>query len=1788
MDTSMRRKAALETNFKNRTVVLNEEARADGYQCEPRDLTTIDDYHYSAGEWVNIDLFKATQEAVEVKCGKDLTKSVEYNMLHYQFIERRDTNERSGNNESSGDRSTSDSERPNVYVIVFDSTSTPFFLRSMPKTLRLMTERHEAITFPFANKVGMNSRPNAWAFMFGRWAITQPWKTMSFSHVFYTFQCIIRDYMSAYGNQSKLLFMWNTNLAHAYFNGLHRADEPFYNVLNQHEARLNNSFVFIIADHGLRYGAARDKTKQGELEDCNPLLMISVPDQLRRSPLIDVLKENARKLVTHYDTYASLMDLAQAIKKGTLKEFANPKRDIFKAGHGSSYFRQSMMEPRDCGSLRIPYEYCLCHKDFHPPLDASSTFARRLAEYVLSYLETVIDEAGVSSKCFKMSILHDRTVVEKLNVPGDRDIYRITMSLWPSSGRFSGYVEVDENGSIYIVSPRFERARPPLMDTNEFTKAKYVLCHFSESKIFKGKIGFLLAVSISLLAVYILMSVTTSSKRRLKLLDFKTRRFSSGTNGNTSFEKRCVLHKLDPFDPEIMKYNDPAWKPPCDVKQSLKTNLKNRTVVLNEEARADGYQCEARDLTTIDDYHYSAQEAVEVKCGKDLTKSVEYNMLHYQFIERRDTNERSGNNESSGDRSTSDSERPNVYVIVFDSTSTPFFLRSMPKTLRLMTERHEAITFPFANKVGMNSRPNAWAFMFGKQISQIASNPYSDEILPDLHGAASCAAATDGEKFWMREFREMGYHTAMENDLDNGAINWPNCTGFKQPPAKHYKNALFVRSSETEAEDIRRTQESLCHYYHQYRDQFNYLSDYMSAYGNQSKLLFMWNTNLHHVYFNGLHRADEPFYNVLSQHEARLNNSFVFIMGDHGLRHGAARDKTKQGEIEDCNPFLMISVPYQFRRSPLMNVLKENARKLVTQYDTYASLMDLAQAIKKGTLKEFANPKRDIFKAGHGSSYFRQSMMEPRDCGSLRIPYEYCLCHKDFHPPLDASSAFARRLAEYVLSYLETVIDEAGVSSKCFKMSILHDRTVVEKLNVRGDRDIYRITISLWPSSGRFSGYVEVDENGSIYIVSPRFERVTRYDNQGECVEDLEESRPTFMDTNESKEEKYVLCPFYESKIFKGKIGFLLAVSISLLAVYILMSVTTSSKRRLKLLDFKTRRFSSGTNGNASFEKRCVVHKLDPFDPEIRKYNDPAWKPPCDVKQSLKTNLKNRTVVLNEEARADGYQCEARDLTTIDDYHYSAGEWVNIDLFKATQEAVEVKCGKDLTKSVEYNMLHYQFIERRDTNERSGNNESSGDRSTSDSERPNVYVIMFDSTSTPSFLRSMPKTLRLMTERHEAITFPFVNKVGMNSRPNAWAFMFGKQISRVASNPYSDEVLPDLDGAASCAVATDDEKFWMREFREMGYHTAMENDWDKGAVNWPNCTGFKKPPAKHYKNALFIRSSEPEAEDIRRTQESLCHYYHQYKDQFNYLSDYMSAYGNQSKLLFMWNTNLHHVYFNGLHRADEPFYNVLSQHEARLNNSFVFIMGDHGLRHGAARDKTKQGEIEDCNPFLMISVPYQFRRSPLADVLKENARKLVTQYDTYASLMDLAQAIKKGTLKEFANPKRDIFKAGHGSSYFRQSMMEPRDCGSLRIPYEYCLCHKDFHPPLDASSAFARRLAEYVLSYLETVIDEAGVSSKCFKMSILHDRTVVEKLNVPGDRDIYRITISLWPSSGRFSGYVEVDENGSIYIVSPRFERVTRYDNQGECVEDLEEVRPVCYCKNWENLRDAWIRYYFD
>uniref|UniRef100_A0A915E0G2 Uncharacterized protein n=1 Tax=Ditylenchus dipsaci TaxID=166011 RepID=A0A915E0G2_9BILA len=438
---------------------------------------------------------------------------------------------------------------------------------------------------------------------------------------------------------------------------------------------------------------------------------------------------------------------------------------------------------------------------------------------------------------------------------------------------------------------------------------------------------------------------------------------------------------------------------------------------------------------------------------------------------------------------------------------------------------------------------------------------------------------------------------------------------------------------------------------------------------------------------------------------------------------------------------------------------------------------------------------------------------------------------------------------------------------------------------------------------------------------------------------------------------------------------------------------------------------------------QCRLPAKDPWNKEILPYLNPLDPGPV-----AKCKLKFEEVTQFDYAQGlDGVQhlsirdkfvtnvkrCDYRCLTPVSDHKFKTGKWTQL------KDPVQPRCdvfegrNEDQLKDPSQPPLQ-------------ANNSGFG-----------VQIIVLDSVSRSQFHRAMQKTVYLLREEMNAISFDYLNKVGENSKPNGCAFLMGRQVRTIPRSPINSKAEPADKGQA-------------------GYKTMMAEDWAAGVFNWPNCKGFTTTPMDHYMKRYFwpfqLRLTQKAGKGKEFVYENFngkrCLEAHSHL--LDYFRQFVEVYDDVSKKFsVIWMSDLAHNHPNHLYHADHFFYQLFRGLQSKLDNTFLFVMGDHGNRFGKLR-ATATGTMEDNNPALFVVLPRQLRHnSALRAVLESNAKQLISHYDLYATLVEISQMQRDWD--ENYRPKQE---GQHGLSLLHK--LQPRNCPSLKIPFDYCQCEWNY------------------------------------------------------------------------------------------------------------------------------------
>ncbi|CAL2042211.1 unnamed protein product [Caenorhabditis brenneri] len=203
----------------------------------------------------------------------------------------------------------------------------------------------------------------------------------------------------AYNDRPIFSWVWLASLAHSYLDGVARADDYLVEYFKKHQKIFENSFVFFLADHGLRFVEVKTEYMETEIasfERHNSHLAISVTKKIREEnpDILSTLRMNSRTLQTHYDTRATLMDI---LKIQPMSQFKHRHQIKIRNEKGNSLIRRQPDTPRTCTTLPIPLQYCICQVDKWKI--QNNTLKLVLGQRLVDHVQRVLFESGVTEMC---------------------------------------------------------------------------------------------------------------------------------------------------------------------------------------------------------------------------------------------------------------------------------------------------------------------------------------------------------------------------------------------------------------------------------------------------------------------------------------------------------------------------------------------------------------------------------------------------------------------------------------------------------------------------------------------------------------------------------------------------------------------------------------------------------------------------------------------------------------------------------------------------------------------------------------------------------------------------------------------------------------------------------------------------------------------------------------------------------------------------------------------------------------------------------------------------------------------------------------------------------------------------------------------------------------------------------------------------------------------------------------------------------------------------------------------
>ncbi|VDN03042.1 unnamed protein product [Thelazia callipaeda] len=502
-------------------------------------------------------------------------------------------------------------------------------------------------------------------------------------------------------------------------------------------------------------------------------------------------------------------------------------------------------------------------------------------------------------------------------------------------------------------------------------------------------------------------------------------------------------------------------------------------------------------------------------------------------------------------------------------------------------------------------------------------------------------------------------------------------------------------------------------------------------------------------------------------------------------------------------------------------------------------------------------------------------------------------------------------------------------------------------------------------------------------------------------------------------------------------------------------------------------------------QSTCILPKLNPYDAQVLPFLSPSWNPlkKCKVSTKMHTELKDGVLkqLINSTSTCF-YRCLYRNAED----RYAAGEWFLMQSNKSYREEcdfIEIHCCTFVRTTFRY--IHSQVHKPKLKHFQA-----------EDISHPSVLIFLLDSVSSSTATRSASKTIKVLRENFEAVQFHYHNKVGLNSRPNAFAIFAGVRTAFLDADRFLEKSVPEL--IDSCRKGLNREETITFDFINNNYATLITEDW-VGAFSWPDCVGYGFAPTDHYTSPLIIRSTSGR----HKTVFDNYFYYGRCKETFhrvvNYAGKFLKVYENIAKFAVVWLSHPAHNTINGVYRIDEFLANFFHDNMKLLEGSFVFFMSDHGLRLGAVRS-TQVGYLEDNNPLLIVAVPKYLRRNAqLMHNLQLNSQTHTSHYDIFGTLYDIIHTAQETQFQEW-NMKDFRNELGETRGSFRtRSLLRPimlnRTCDEMEIPDEFCLCKRGFQA-VSKHSEVVKMAARHLLEFINNRIKRFGLQTSCSILSL--------------------------------------------------------------------------------------------
>lgn len=269
------------------------------------------------------------------------------------------------------------------------------------------------------------------------------------------------DFMKLFQNDKHFGIFATSRFTHT--NNMNRANLADsilkrYLRMMKYDGLMKNTFLFIMSDHGVRYGDFRE-TVIGCREVNLPAFYIVPPDSFEHQfpQSFQILGENAHRLTTPYDFHETLQDIVNCNFDPSL-----PKSDTIypdkvpKQRQAISLFRKIPVT-RTCLEVGIPRGYCGCYiSDINLKHDLD--IVEQSVLFLIDKLNNITDPYRNLCAIFVPDYVLRAREIHFLNQNNEIEtFYEITFGIEPGAGLFQGIITRGSDMNSLVAEPDISR-----------------------------------------------------------------------------------------------------------------------------------------------------------------------------------------------------------------------------------------------------------------------------------------------------------------------------------------------------------------------------------------------------------------------------------------------------------------------------------------------------------------------------------------------------------------------------------------------------------------------------------------------------------------------------------------------------------------------------------------------------------------------------------------------------------------------------------------------------------------------------------------------------------------------------------------------------------------------------------------------------------------------------------------------------------------------------------------------------------------------------------------------------------------------------------------------------------------------------------------------------------------------------------------------------------------------------------------------------------------------------------